>query len=47
MPSSVGCSVTLLLATDLIGGDLEQYDAIITGVRAFNVREDLRANMPD
>ena len=41
-----GCSVTLLSATDLIAGDLNDYDAIITGVRAFNLREDLRANMP-
>jgi len=29
---------------DLAHGDLSRFDAIVTGVRAWNVREDLRAN---
>lgn len=39
----LGCEVTLLGAGDLTQGDLSRYDAIVTGVRAWNVREDLRA----
>ena len=30
-------------AGDLAQGDLQRFDAIVTGVRAWNVREDLRA----
>ena len=41
----LGCTISLLTATDLSIGDLEQYDAIVTGVRSFNVREDVRANI--
>jgi hypothetical protein len=41
----LGCAVTLLNSADLTSGDLNEYDAIITGVRAFNLRDDLRANM--
>ncbi len=40
----IGCEVTLLSSDDLVRGDLSKYDAIVTGVRAFNVRADLRAN---
>jgi len=40
----IGCEVTLLGAEDLAQRDLTQFDAIVTGVRAFNVRTDLRAN---
>ncbi len=40
----LGCEVALLGADDLATGDLSQFDAIVTGVRAFNVRADLRAN---
>jgi hypothetical protein len=40
----IGCSVTLLTEDDLAHGDLGRFDAIVTGVRAWNVREDLRAN---
>ncbi len=40
----LGCEVTLLRAEDLAGGDLSRFDAIVTGVRAYNVRSDLRAN---
>ena len=40
----IGCEVTLLDANALATGDLSRYDAIVTGVRAFNVRADLNAN---
>jgi hypothetical protein len=39
----LGCEVALLEAGDLAHGDLSHYDAIVTGVRAWNVRQDLRA----
>jgi hypothetical protein len=40
----LGCEVTLLPAHDLAETDLAAFDAIVTGVRAYNVRPDLRAN---
>ena len=40
----MGCEVTMLERADLEKGDLSRFDAIVTGVRAFNVREDLRRN---
>ncbi len=40
----LGASVTLLTPGDLASGDLSAYDAIVTGVRAYNTRPDLRAN---
>jgi len=40
----MGCDVTLLSAQDLAGGDLSHFDAVVTGVRAYNVRADLVAN---
>ncbi|MDQ6676124.1 MAG: PIG-L family deacetylase [Acidobacteriota bacterium] len=40
----MGCDVTLLSSDDLTRGDLRRFDAIVTGVRAYNVRSDLRAN---
>jgi LmbE family N-acetylglucosaminyl deacetylase len=40
----IGCRVTLLTNDDLARGDLSRFDAIVTGVRAWNVRRDLRAN---
>jgi hypothetical protein len=40
----MGCEVTLLSAEDLARGDLNRFDAIVTGVRAYNVRADLVAN---
>jgi LmbE family N-acetylglucosaminyl deacetylase len=36
--------VTLLTQSDLEQGDLQRFDAIVAGVRAYNVRSDLRAN---
>jgi hypothetical protein len=40
----LGCEVTLLDASDLARGDLSKFDAIVTGVRAMNLRDDLRAS---
>ena len=40
----MGLSVTLLEAADVAAGNLRQYDCIIAGVRAYDVREDLNAN---
>ena len=40
----IGCDVTLLSADDLARSDLSRFDAIVTGVRAWNVRPDLRPN---
>jgi LmbE family N-acetylglucosaminyl deacetylase len=40
----MGCEVTLLTDADLAGSDLSSYDAIVVGVRAYNVRDSLRAN---
>jgi hypothetical protein len=40
----LGCEVTLLDSAALSQGSLARYDAIVTGVRAFNTRADLRAN---
>jgi hypothetical protein len=40
----LGCDVTLLFADDLARGDLSRFDAIVTGVRAFNTRPELKAN---
>ena len=40
----LGLEVTMLSSDDLARGDLSKYDTIVTGVRAWNVRTDLRAN---
>lgn len=40
----LGSEVTFLSAQDLARGDLSKFDAIVTGVRAFNTRPDLRVN---
>ncbi len=40
----LGCSVTMLTSDDLARGDLARFDAIVAGVRAYNVRADLVAN---
>jgi LmbE family N-acetylglucosaminyl deacetylase len=39
-----GLDVTLLTPSDLEQGDLSRFDAIVAGVRAYNVRTDIRAN---
>lgn len=40
----LGCEVTLLSTDDVSTADLSKFDAIVTGVRAYNTRPDLRAN---
>jgi LmbE family N-acetylglucosaminyl deacetylase len=40
----MGAEVTLLSPDDLLKSDLSRFDAIVTGVRAWNTRPDLRAN---
>jgi len=42
----LGVDITFLSADDLARTDLSGFDAIVTGVRAYNVRRDLRANQP-
>ena len=42
----LGLDVTLLSQSDLEQGDLSRFDAIVAGVRAYNVRPDVRANQP-
>jgi hypothetical protein len=42
--SQLGCEVTMLSDDDLTTGNLSQFDAIVSGVRAFNTRPVLRAN---
>jgi hypothetical protein len=40
----LGATVTLLDADDLAWGDLARFDTIVTGVRAYERRDDLKAN---
>ncbi len=40
----IGLAVTILGEDELRKGDLTRFDAIVAGVRAYNVRDDLRAN---
>jgi hypothetical protein len=40
----LGVTARLLEAEDLAAGNLQQYDCIIAGVRAYEVRQDLVAN---
>ncbi len=40
----LGADVILLSADELARGDLSRFDAVVTGVRAYNTRPDLRAN---
>ena len=40
----MGCEVSLLTHEDLASGDLARFDAIVAGVRAYNIRPDLVAN---
>ena len=42
----LGLDVTLLGQSDLDQGDLSRFDAIVAGVRSYNVRSDIRANQP-
>src|SRR5207253_7825714 len=40
----LGAKLELLGADDLAWGNLSRFDAIVTGVRAYERRDDLRAN---
>ena len=40
----LGAQVTMLSSDELASGNLSRFDVIVTGVRAYNVRADLRAN---
>jgi LmbE family N-acetylglucosaminyl deacetylase len=40
----LGVKVQFLSAADLAFGDLNRFSAIVTGIRAYNVNEELRAN---
>ena len=40
----LGAKVQMITADELAWGDLSRYDAIVTGVRAYERRDDLRAN---
>jgi len=42
----LGCEVTTLTGADLTPEKLRGLDAVVLGVRAFNVRTDLAANLP-
>jgi LmbE family N-acetylglucosaminyl deacetylase len=42
----MGCTVTTLTDTDLTPGNLHGFDAVVIGVRAFNVRTNLAAHLP-
>jgi LmbE family N-acetylglucosaminyl deacetylase len=42
----MGYKVTLLTGADLTADQLSKFDAVVIGVRAFNVRTDLVANVP-
>ena len=47
VPSAIeqlGAKVQLITAEDLAWGDLSRFNAIVTGVRAYERRDDLRAN---
>jgi LmbE family N-acetylglucosaminyl deacetylase len=41
----LGCMVTMLTDSDLSHGDLSKFDAVVTGVRAFNTRPALKTNL--
>jgi hypothetical protein len=40
----LGINVQILTGADLASSDLAKFSAIVTGIRAYNVNEDLRAN---
>jgi LmbE family N-acetylglucosaminyl deacetylase len=42
----MGCDVTLLSGDDLTTNGLKNFDAVVIGVRAFNVRNDLVPHLP-
>lgn len=44
--AQLGCTVTTLTGADLNAAKLATLDTVVIGVRAFNTREDLAANLP-
>jgi len=44
--AEMGCKVTPLAADDLAAEKLSRFDAVVIGIRAFNVRKDLAAKLP-
>jgi LmbE family N-acetylglucosaminyl deacetylase len=42
----MGCTVTTLDDADLTAEKLRSFDAVVLGVRAYNVRPDLKAHLP-
>jgi LmbE family N-acetylglucosaminyl deacetylase len=44
--AQMGCTVTLLTGADLTAERLRNFDAVVIGIRAFNVRTDLASNLP-
>ncbi|MDQ0862322.1 PIG-L family deacetylase [Bacillus sp. V2I10] len=42
--TNTGLDITKLTESDLATGDLSQYDTIVTGIRAYLSREDLKSN---
>jgi LmbE family N-acetylglucosaminyl deacetylase len=44
--AQMGCEVTTLTGADLTPEKLRGLDAVVLGVRAFNIRTDLAANLP-
>lgn len=44
--SQLGCTVTTLTGADLNAAKLATLDTVVIGVRAFNTRDDLNANLP-
>ena len=42
----LGARVTLLAEDDLASGDLARFDTIVTGTRAYAIRDDLRRHNP-
>jgi LmbE family N-acetylglucosaminyl deacetylase len=43
---NMGCEVTMLTGADLTEEELNKFDAVVIGVRAFNVRTDLVPHLP-
>jgi hypothetical protein len=43
----MGCDVTMLTGADLTTNRLKDFDAVVIGIRAFNVRTDLASHLPD
>jgi len=44
--TQLGMNVKLISPEELAGGDLERYDTIVAGIRAYDTRPELRQNTP-